>query len=272
MKIINAYTIMHTGGTFLCNLFVENFTKESFVWHGDAYCKQMGRAYVLDEYQDKIDVITEEWFISQTIEYFEEEYKQKDVVLYSHHFKNPTGPFVTSLKNNKPEIKIVSSLRDPLLIINTFIWWDFAYNGTLLNDMEDIVRFRRADNTAKAVNSLLDVPPENMFILPVDLLATKDDKTKYETVKQMFDFCEIDISESGIDNILGWKKRNNTSGSWHLKQQNGVESFKKHKQLLESKNRDKIQRSMSIEFDRLNSDKELTEKLIKLGYDPIWKG
>lgn len=268
MSGVFAFTIIHTGGTFLCNFFKENCKNESFEWYGDAHYMNKGRKFGIDNKNYQCEAFNWEWLSKLTFDYIPPSSRYK---LISAHHRNPESSICKALCNFDTDVKIVSSIRDPLLPIHTRLWRHRAVQGYGQDLIHIPFNFRRelASKFISQFKNILKIPSDRIFLYSVDIISEMDIGEKLRLTGEMMDFCELPFLNEGKAFIKKWEKLGDTSKSHHIRQGLLDENFINSKNNLN--NLDYLTKNFDIEFQLLNKDEELKDLLRKIGYtDLVW--
>lgn len=188
---------------------------------------------------------------------------KESIALFFCHHVEPKSKMMKNLKTRKPPIPYVAPMRDPLLAINTYMFWDKAFG---------ISKEDRSIYVNKIINrfiSLLSVPKEHMMLLPVDIYNKKTTGEKIDKVKELYEFCGLQWNDKVSNFITNWKPIHQTKEI--RKSISEQSNFMKNKNAITNRNIDYIEESMDVELRELRKSKELIEKLQDIGYeDLVW--
>jgi hypothetical protein len=278
---IFVYTAQHTGTWFLIHL-LETAEGNGCFDFGDANARENGRQdtdsieckYITDtirarpasEEQECVDLCS--WLENSYTNFVPEERKNQSLAVYHGHHFNSGSPLCLYLKDNADRpFPIVTSIRDPLLAIQTLIWREYnSYLSFSLESLEE--RLERTIQHTNIINDLLSLP--NIFYFPIDQTNSTVERT-LKTI-ELFNFCGLKLSDRTKKFIQDWEPHNTTK-DWvfHPKGQFSSAVFECIKKEIAAGNKEFVKEILSIEFNYLHTRDDLKEKFSRLGYsDMIW--
>ena len=278
---ILAYTVQHTGTWFLIRLL--HTAEVSSYWDiSDGEVRKRGRPDPENLYEynhfvaldDKVlsiaetfpvEEVDDDWLSNVFSQYMTEQERLNDLVVFNCHLKQPESNLVGALREKEPSFPIVSSMRDPLLAIQTLIWRQYkSYSTFTRADEEAYHKFGRAHIHLWRIENILDLPREKVFVFPVD---TEIDKNKLVT--DLFSFCGLETTERTAKYIEEWKPQNNTSSWEELHPDDDIRPFEDFKQAVAAKDKTTVRKMLPIAFDYLHSRDDIKRKLEDLGYNNL---
>jgi len=254
MKIFS-YTLPYSGSRFINNIFRTGY---GFDFIGDYHLQQRGRPNK-SIHLDQLDCppITRKWWNTTISPYY---YGANTNILFHAHNFYINSKILSSLFKNKPEIPVITSIRDPLSIINTSIWTTYALTGRYIFNQTKAERKQRVEDIAMRLISILSIPRQNIYIFPIEL----GDK-----IKQKINNFTIDFKLRKINNIFTKPIGETTKTKALYTREHGKE-FDYIKHAINIKDISLIKEYLKIELDCLSVFHNLRSKLINLGYHPIW--
>lgn len=269
MSITIAYTITHTGGTFLCNLIKSNFNEKDFFWRGERFFQNRGRDKRLED--NECSSIDTNWLQNTCFKYLDTEERNTPNILIHGHYKNKHSPLMTKLLGpSSVQLPVIISLRDPLLSLNTSLWRHYAVNNESFQDWSIEKRESKIRDLIDRYINILYIPAERRFLFPVDIISNKNIEDKIFIANDLFKFCKIKMNKSALDYIYNWKPLGLTkNGTLLHTRDNGVELFNKSKKAIIENDKKELQKIFKIEYDILNQDKDLKNLLKSIGYSNL---
>jgi hypothetical protein len=257
-KKIMFYSVGHTGTHFLNDLIESSVAKNKIV-RAEAYVlKKIGvearEKYTLEKY---IELSTALIPLAKL--------KEAELVTFWSHIYAPGSVLLKSITRDKPLISCVSPMRDPLLRLNTNMFWNRKYN------INAELRLKQIKKTVKMFIEILSIPDEHRFLFPVDLHhAEKDIKEK--NYKKLFEFCSLKPRKETEDFFNKWKPAHETkthpANPKNTKKRN---IFEINKTAILNKDIDTLKKTMSPEFLYLQKQEGLKRKLEQYGYkNLVW--
>ncbi len=263
MTIIWANTIEHTGGTLLCNAILSNFRDP--VWLGDVHLMQRGNDRGLDDYP------LYQWG-DRTIELLSAEELSKEAILLSSHHTNSYSPSMREIISGmKLPCPVVMSIRDPLLIINTWTWWSYAIYGVPIKNMKRWERQMRVNHVSNVIVNTIDAAMNNpnVFLFTIGLPGQADLKLRMQNASALFKRLGVEFTTASQKFFEDWKPMNETRYGHDLKNKNGSEEFYTYKNKILTKDVDFLMENYDVEMHMLNNNYILREKLISIGYENL---
>jgi len=263
MQIILGRTLGSTGTRFVCNLFKNLESPEKVLWMGDGQFSKRGREKLW-----RLDCkdFDKSWVEENIVAYLtEEEKRSKSLVIVHSHIPSQIDPMFSSLsKVDKPCIPVFSTIRDPLLVLHTQYWTDYALWG---NEKWKASYEERKNKTVLLSERLIDIftHQDKIFVYPIgidkNLILNKFEKKAKE--------WEVSLSLK-LKNLI---KQNNfvgtTKSSRHLKARKGEEEFLKIKNSILSSRTDSILNIYDVEYSLLKADEKLKSCFIEAGYKDL---
>ena len=263
-KKVFLYSIQHTGTHFLRDIVlasgIENKrlntdrlndlrmrTKDKGVIH--AFSREN---YTPEQY---LKIITDLFTPQQC--------KQAKLMLFFCHHVNPNSKMMETIKRTQPPIPYVIPIRDPLLAINTYMFWDHGYSISAEK------RLHRVEIIVDRFISILDIPDKHAMLLPVDICKNESEEDRNRRVKELYNFCNLDWTEEVVQYL---KKCNPAHQTQNISNKATKESqFSRNKKAILLKDTKFLMSNMQIEISFLQKQEKLKDKLIKLGYkDLVW--
>lgn len=268
-KTILVYTVQHTGTWFLINLLFTGQNNKSGLLP-DFEAKQRGREdpYEIDKnlfsFEDDIYIsisecfpiekVNKDWLNRTFFNFLNEEEASSDLLIIHNHCRQPESELIKNLRITKPEIPIVSSMRDPLLSIFTLIQREHKTYESFSKE-RTYTRLGRIVAHSNRFLSILTLPKEHVFIFPIDI------KEKEKNIDNLFNFCSLEKTEKTFETIKGWKPVNKTETENNL--------FNDIKSYIISKDIKQIEKYLKVEFDYLRTRKDLKTLLQNLSYEDL---
>jgi hypothetical protein len=183
------------------------------------------------------------------------------LIFFSHHFRRDTELY-NSIKNKMPIIPVVCPMRDPLLHLNTKLFWTNRYN-------DDRLRKQQSDAAINRFTEILSLPDKHRFLFPVDIYSTKTTKEeRTKLCKDLFEFCNIEQTERTIEFNNLWEPAHQTKEKSRSERKY---KFLNNKEAIINKDIDYLETNMDIELKKLREAKDLKDKLRRYGYtDLVW--
>lgn len=263
------YTVEHTAGSFTGELL--RGLSPSNVWLGDAHMMQRGRKKGLDAYRCRN--FNDAWLKKYLLDYLTASESEVDFVMFSAHHSVPGSNLVKALVKAPLPLPVVSSVRDPLLVVHTKLWRECAIQGIALEDVSVEYRQELVRKYADLVHDILSVPNGHMFILPVDLVGMQSRETRLAWVKRMLKFCGLPVISMDIakyhelvDRAHQWARVGDTRMSTHIIRAGLQKPFVESRRYIYRKNKKGIQKYMPYEFNYLNTRDDIKAKMETLGY------
>jgi hypothetical protein len=193
-----------------------------------------------------------------------EKLKGAGLLTFCSHIYQPGSVLLKSITENKPSIPCVSPMRDPLLRLNTNMFWNNKYNVTSQS------RLKYIRNTVKMFMELLSIPDEHRFLFPVDLYHVKKD-TKEKNCKELFEFCGLKPTQATEAFYNHWKPAHETTThpANRAKVSKKREVFEANKSAILDKDIDALRRTMNPELTYLQRQEGLKRKLERYGYKSL---
>ena len=266
MHKIFSYTIPHTGTRFMNNIFREGIDNLMFI--GDLHVRLRGRG---DPQLDKLQCkeIGPAWWHKNVLKYTTPEEKASIILFHTHH-GTLDSQIITALKNKKPDTQIISSLRNPLLIINTLIWTNYSLRGIHIKDESIEKRKERAHYTANLMENIFSIPSEHIFLFPTDLIQTQPPQERLHRVQELVDYCRVPMTKKITSLALEWDLVGDTAKTKKLLEKAKNKDFTRFKTIIQSNNYDKINKILDVELSCLKTHKILRSNLENIGYDICW--
>jgi hypothetical protein len=267
MHKIFSYTVPHTGTRFLNNLFREGLDSITFL--GDIHPQKRGRGkpHIDNKECQKID---SSWWDKNILSFATKEEKAKNYLLFHAHHRNINSEIIAAARAQEPEIKIISSIRDPLLVINTAMWTKYALEGIHPEEETTDWREERAWHTTILLTNLLSLPQQHIYLFPTDLIQNKSKEDKLLALETLTMFCNITPTTKMKELITAWSPVGATDQARKLKEKERYSDFYKYKRIINSGEVKEIEKIMKIELACLSYRKELKSQMIALGYNPCW--
>ena len=263
MRIILGRTLGSTGTRFVCNLFKNLESPEKVLWMGDGQFSKRGREKLW-----RLDCkdFDKNWVDKNIVAYLtKQERKSKSLVIVHSHISDEIDPMFSSLsKIDKPCIPVFSSVRDPLLVLHTKYWTDYALRG----DKKWKASYEeRKDKTTLLSERLIDIftHQDKIFVYPIgidkNLILNKFEKKAKE--------WEIPLSLK-LKNLI---KQNDyvgaTKSSRHLKARKGEKRFLEIKNDILGSRTDSILNIYDVEYSLLKANKKLKSCFVEAGYKDL---
>jgi hypothetical protein len=253
------YSVGHTGTHFLNDL-VESSTLESKIVRTQEYVlREVGvkarEKYTLPEYiKLSLSLVPPERL------------KTAELLTFCSHIYEPGSVLLKSITENKPSIPCISPMRDPLLRLNTNMFWNNKYN------INSESRLKYIKNTVKMFMEILSIPDEHRFLFPVDLYHIKED-IKEKNCKRLFEFCNIKQTQGTKDFYNKWEPRHETKT--HPANPKKVSKkrtiFETNKAAVLSKDINTLMETMQPEIVYLQRQEDLKKRLKQYGYtNLVW--
>lgn len=256
-KRILFYSVGHTGTHFLNDL-IETCTTQDKIVHTESYIlKNIG----VNE-REKLPV---EKFIKTSYSLIpKDKLKDTELITIWSHIYEPGSTLLKSIINNKPSIPVVSPMRDPLLRLNTNMFWNNKYNV----NTESRLKYIR--NTVKMFIELLSIPDEHRFLFPVDVENLKDGRERH--YKEIFEFCGLTPTQMTEDFYKKWKPAHETkTHPQNPKSSKKRQIFEDNKVAILNKDIDTLMKTMNPEITYLRQQEDLKNKLEQYGYkNLVW--
>lgn len=257
--IVWANTVEHTGGTLLCNTFLSNFINP--IWLGDSRLMQRGNVKGLDDYE-----LAE--IKDKTISRLNENEQNSDAILFSSHHSNIYSPCMTSvIMGESPPMPMITSLRDPLLIINTWVWWMFAFYGIELKQMKRWERQMRTNHVMGVVMNISSLfRYKDVYTYTIGCDGDFDLVNRMDQTESLYKRLGVEFTDSSKKLFEEWKPINETNKGHDLNAKNGKEIFEDYKKRILSNDMDFLMQNYDVEMYMLRSNKLLKNKLYAIGY------
>jgi len=208
------YSALHTGTWFAVDLLTE-VSKEEADCREDKWIQHSDQTTI--EEMSFPDGVTNKWIDNLLY--------QKDLqndgllphiellVLQAHQRKDSN--LYQSLLTTKPEIPVIVPFRDPLLSINTRAWRECgSIENFLAQPIED--RKTRVRDQLASIIRLLRLPPEHIYILPIDLVRTENNRIN--TFKDVIKYAKLTSNERLVEQAKAWKPKNQTQNGVFVQQ------------------------------------------------------
>ena len=252
MKEILLHTIMHTGGTFCRNLLSASFVKQKqYRKINNNYNERFSGFKIINDTLKGLVVV-------------KTQYDDKCKFIASHHVV-PNGPIYNLIKSNKCNIPVVTTLRDPILVANTFLHRSI-WNRSVPIHLVDWRRQKEIERQVEVLKECIELYNQDKTFL---LLIDKKDTTKAHS---MFQYCGLSITQDVYKAIESWEAINLTQKIKLSKTEK--ENKLRHRRLkgaIQIKNIKTIRKIAAIEFNYLRKQDDLKRSLEKLGYkNLVW--
>jgi hypothetical protein len=258
----------HTGTRFMNNIFREGV---NFSFISDFHLQQQHRLdYKLgmDEIVNKN--MTRKWWEENVTPFYSDENKNSNKILFHYHHVNPYSNLPKLLKKNKPSIPVISSIRDPLLIINTMAWILYSLKNIHITEQSEEDRKDIANRVAIRLENILSIPKNNIFVLPVDLFETESEENRQIIISSMMKHCNIEVNNKILSMASMWNRIGDTGQTKKIHTRNRAEEQQLYKEAIINKDSDFLKEHFQIELACLSGYNKLRKQLIKIGYKPIW--
>ena len=266
MHKIFSYTIPHTGTRFMNNILREGVDNLMFI--GDLHAKLRGRGGPQLE-RLPCEGICPSWWQRNVLKYATPEELSSIILFHTHHGIRESE-IITSLQTQKPDTKVISSLRNPLLIINTYIWINYSLKGIHLSNESFVKREKRVHDIAHLMENIFSVPSEHIFLFPTDLIQSQSPKEKLSRVQELMNYCEIPMTKKISKLALKWDIVGDTAKTKKLLEKTKGKDFTRFKNIIQSNDINEINKILDIELSCLKKYKTLKYNLEKLGYNICW--
>jgi len=186
--------------------------------------------------------------------------KAKLMIFFSHHFRQNTGLY-NSILNDEPPIPCICPMRDPLLFINTSLFWGKRYN-------DPDFRIKITNNAINIFTDLLSLPDEHRFLFPVDLYSVQMTQTqRTEQLDNLFKFCNL----KQTDRTKEFNKCKPAHETKIIARRAMNNRFLDTKAAIINKDIKFLRKNMNIELVHLQKQEKLKKKLEHYGYrDLVW--
>jgi hypothetical protein len=266
MKKIFSYTIPNTGTRFMNNIFREGI--DDLVFIGDLHIRQRGRKNIrLDSLP--CEGICPAWWERNVLSYATNEELAKIILFHTHHGEIESE-IISSLRNKKPDTKVISSIRNPLLVINTSIWTHYSLKGIHLQNTSIEERKARAHYVANMMENILSIPQEHIFLFPTDLIQSQAPQERLQKVQELVGYCEMPMTKKIESLALQWNVVGDTAKTKRLRAKNKGRDITRFKNIIQSNNLDKINSILDVEISCLKNHKRLKDRLEDIGYSICW--
>jgi len=245
MKEVLIHGVMHTGGTF-CRILLSS-----------AYSKDIDRRKVIYKYEHSLSSRN---IINKTLQgltVVNNTIGTKCRFIASHHII-PGQPIFNMIDSNKCPLPVVTTLRDPLLVMNTLLW-RYIYEKTFPVQLSKWRRLKEAERQVEVIKECIHLSKTNKsFLLPVDL---EDKPTTYN----MFDYCGIVPTEYTCSLIEEWPHKNITQNVIK-KKTNRKQQHLIAKKAIQARDVNAIKKLLDVEFNFLQRQEDLKQQLETIGY------
>ena len=266
VKKIFSFTIPHTGTRFMNNIFREGLDNIAFI--GDLHVRQRGRK---DQPLETLpcEGICHPWWQRNVLSYVTLDELSKTILFHTHH-GNLNSNIIPALRNQKPDTKVISSIRNPLLIINTLIWTNYSMRGIHISNEPIEKRKERAHSVAALMENILSIPSEHIYLFPTDLIQAKPPGERFMETCGLINHCEIAVIKKIISLGKEWNVVGDTAKTKKLLEKDADKDFARYKKTIQSNNRDAIDEILGVELSCLKDHSELKDNLEKIGYSICW--
>lgn len=258
-KLIFIYGIMHTGNVFTRKLLSSVYSGARVTRNKKPQYYHIKELLNVPESKELTKILFPRRLRKTFIHYGPKNNRKKTIILAIHH--GTTENIIAQyLSNNKPPIPFICTLRDPLLIANTFYWRWIAESK---NPSKDKRRYHIKRQVACLLQMLTNFK-NNVFIFPIDL----DIKSKGKAI-ELLKYCRLPISPNIKRTIANWSpvnKTKETQASKHRKIHHQTT-----KQAIKNKDIITINSLLGVEFRYLQKQTKLKQELYNIGYrDLAW--
>lgn len=184
---ILVYTPQHTGTWFLINL-IKTASKSHFVLTDADACSRGAKidpllekkypfAYIDDKILSPSSLygfnFGHKWLQERFLDSLTPEELQSEIIIFHCHIKQPNSPFVRSIGSNERCLNIASSMRDPLLAIQTLIWRQYGTYKNFYDSESPYTRIGRAYIHVQRILNILSLKSKYSCSLLIATLRTK---------------------------------------------------------------------------------------------------
>lgn len=247
------------------NLFREGLDNLAFL--GDFHIRQRGR---IDQPLEALPCteLSSSWWENNILSYAKPEEMSKLLLFHAHHETIDSN--IISALQKKSDTKVISSIREPLLIINTLIWINYSLNGIHISEESIEDRAKRANYVAGLMEDILSVPEENIYLFPTDLIQAQSATNRLAQVEGLMNYCKLPTTKKIRELTLNWNLVGDTSKTKRLQQKNRGNEFTKFKQIIQLNNKENINKILNIELSCLETHSILRDNLRDIGYNICW--
>jgi hypothetical protein len=212
-----------------------------------------------------VDRVDNSWMERTFLQWATTEEKKSDLIITHGHCRQPNSKLIRAL-NTRPSIPVVSTIRDPLLSVLTLARREHR-DYALLQDSRPYIRLGRTTAHVDRYISILGIPRDNILLFPIDVGARED------KVGKLFSYCGLEKTSETDSYIQRWAPANTTK-DWvgpGGKKEEGSDLFEDLKVAISCNDVQFVNRYLKIEFECLQKQEELKQKLSQLGYSSlIW--
>ena len=265
-KHVFVYSVQHTGTWFLIRILRSAYQKNESRQCGDGWFRRhTDRDINTDNIYFADKPINKQFLIKYGERYMEDKNLKGIKLLIAHgHHHRPGGKIFKSLAKYKPGMHICVPIRDPLLSVHSKLWREYRSWDEMLNWEDEQDRIARTEQFADALLDLLKIPQNHIFLFPIDLSYTEEQKNQIG--KKMCIFCDIPFNDGVKEYIKNWKPQNET---YSKSDKNDI--FDIIKEAYRNNDTEQLYKYLNVEMDYLKTRTDLIEKLKEVGYkNLIW--
>lgn len=252
------YSVGHTGTHFLNDL-IETSTPRDYILQPETYILKKLGVSAREKHTLKQFINFSTSFIPNT------QINKAQLVIFWSHIYQPNSILLKDITKNKPFIPCISPMRDPLLRLNTNMFWNNKYN------INNNSRLQYIKNSVQMFLELLSIPDEHRFLFPVDIQNIKPEKRK--DYKDLFGFCSLSPTKRTTDFLEKWEPSHETKKHPAKSTKTSAKRilFETNKKAILEKDIDTLIQTMKLEFEYLQKQETLKRKLEQYGYrDLVW--
>lgn len=275
MKKINSayiYTITHTGTSFLLNLIRSVYcNKEDTFTIRDKDYTELGKVFDFNSFSHY--ELTKYWQYYNKLKYIEDLNNHEFVIVHNHINVGNAPIVLNTLSVCKPEIPVITTMRDPLLSYNSRIWrWG------KLNKMTNIERYKFIKWRTRLFIKILEIPEDNIFLFPIDHPEAGKMSFSFNLVSRLFKLLNIPFTDAAKNIAYYWKPVGLTTKDIQAFNQ-GTKHFKGEytdtprliKDAILNKDKKTVLKYYDLEMEYLQTQNKLKKLMYNIGYrDLIW--
>lgn len=217
--------------------------------------------------------MTKSWLRENMVNMASKEDQNADLTLCRTHRDcqtNTESPLLYSLRNHKPRVPVVCSMRDPLLSLFTNIARIMGELDLYLQDEE--VRGGMIKNVLQNRLDVLSIPDEHRFVLPVDIERTKEQRT--DVIHGFCDWCNVTPTHMTEDVAEYWAPYNSikdVAAAGKDKVLKDSTEFEKLKELYNNRDIEALKEIFDREIAYLEKQEDAKKAFEAVGYkDLLW--
>jgi hypothetical protein len=243
------YTIENTGGSHTGYFLQEAMDAP---WIGDEYLMARGQKCFLDDTN-----ASSTWLRDSVLAHCENRFNSDSLFLLSAHHYEPNSNLMRTIKDIP--IPIVVTIRDPLLVIHTWLWRDAFYKKIDIAQLDTSYCLNKTIKLCALLCDFLSINLPNVYKLCIEQVS-------YSSLSNLMKHVGLSVNDSVIHKYSRDRGIGDTSVNLEIR-----DRFLEMKKIIMSNDRRAIQELFPEVYNYLSSSDHLRDLYRQHGYtDLFW--